>query len=136
MANNPERSSRETAWTAITLAELTAEIQCDEAALTPEQLRLWHAIRVEFLKWQLRPWGDEGGGFWVVGLIGDRVLWYNDIEDGFNWSRYSQFGEIGDYWCNQDELHYSVYQLQQRLDGVPLSPKLGAPETFPMEPFK
>lgn len=122
-------------WTPITLEELLDEVRCGEARLPPELLRLWAAIRVEFRKWRLHPWGDDGGGFWVVGVIGDYVLWYNDIEDGFNWSRYSLFGEIGEYWCNQDELNHSIYQLRQRLDGGRLPPKLGAPEPIPMEPL-
>ena len=45
-----------------------------------------------------------GGGFWVVAVIGDRCFWYNDIEDGFNISRYQAMGQIDEYGCNQTEL--------------------------------
>lgn len=125
-----------TIWSPTTIEELLEEVRCGEARLPKELLRLWEAIRVEFRKWGLHPWGDEGGGFWVVGLIGDHVLWYNDIEGGFNWSRYSQFGEIGEYWCNQDELNHSIFQLRQRLDDDCAPPKLGAPERIAIEPFE
>jgi len=52
--------------------------------MTPEQLRLWKAIRIKPEKWLQPPYGDHGKGFWVVGLIGRTVTWYNDIEEGFN----------------------------------------------------
>jgi len=65
--------------------------------------RLWEFVRVSPTKWQQHPWGDEGGGFWVVGLFGNRALWYNDIELGFNASSYDQFGTISDYVCNQEQ---------------------------------
>jgi hypothetical protein len=61
----------------------------------------WARIRIEPEKWRCSPWGDEGGGFWVVAVDGDRVLWFNDIEEGFNWSRYSTRGTIDEYLCNE-----------------------------------
>lgn len=65
---------------------------CDRMSI--EQRRLWEVIRVSPVKWKLTPWGDQGGGFWVIGIIGNTVLWYNDIEDGFNRSKYSAVGII------------------------------------------
>lgn len=35
-------------------------------------------------------------------------LWFNDIEDGFNRSKYSDFGKIDEYWCNQDRLEIAI----------------------------
>ena len=103
-------------WSPITLEQLGIEIDSGEQEMSPELFQLWERIRVDFVKWQLSPWGDPGNGFWVVGIIGNQVLWYNDIEQGFNWSQHSIFGVIDEYWCNQDELHHSIYQLQARLD--------------------
>ena len=77
--------------------------------------RLWDAIRVEPEKWQQHPYGDAGGGFWVVALIGRTVIWYNDIEEGFNRSVYSEYGVIHDYWCNQDELNVTLEYLANAL---------------------
>ena len=44
------------------------------------------------------------------GIIGSTVVWYNDLEDGFNRSRYTRFGTIDD-WCNQDELEQTLGYL-------------------------
>ena len=53
--------------------------ECSEA-----DCALFARVHVPLTKWSLSPWGDEGGGFWVVARSADRVLWYNDIEEGFN----------------------------------------------------
>jgi len=78
----------------------------------------WARIRIEPEKWRCSPWGDGSGGFWAVAADGDRVLWFNDIEDGFNWSPYSSRGTIGEYLCNQTaftEILEMIAQAQSEL---------------------
>lgn len=84
--------------------------------MSPSQLRLWEAIQIEPEKWQQEPYGDAGKGFWVVALIERTVIWYNDIEEGFNRSHYLAYGQIGDYWCNQDELELTIEYLMCSLE--------------------
>jgi len=74
----------------------------------------WERIRIEPEKWRCSPWGDETGGFWAVAIDGDQVLWFNDIEEGFNWSRYSTRGTIDEYFCNQDELEMIFERIAQQ----------------------
>lgn len=71
----------------------------------------WEQIRIEPQKWRCSPWGDAGGGFWAVATSGGQVIWYNDIEDGFNTSRYSTYGEIDEYQCNQDTIDHVLARL-------------------------
>lgn len=85
--------------------------------MTQAQQRLWNAIRINPEKWQQHPYGDAGGGFWTVGLVGRTAIWYNDLEDGFNRSVYSTYGLIDDYWCNQDELDVTIEYLANALAG-------------------
>ena len=61
-------------------------------------------------------YGDDGGGFWVVGLIGKKVIWFNDIEEGFNISNYSIHGQIDDYNCNQDKLDWVIQRLYHSIE--------------------
>lgn len=75
------------------------------------QRRLWETIRIEPEKWTLHPHGDEGGGFWAVALFDQTVIWFNDIEEGFNRSPYTTHGTIGTYWCNQDQLEWVLQDL-------------------------
>ena len=103
-------------WKPITEAALRARVAQGAARMSQPQLRLWETIRIEPEKWQQHPFGDSGLGFWVVAIVGRTVIWYNDIEDGFNRSRYSTYGTIDDYWCNQDELELTVQYLMSALE--------------------
>lgn len=76
-----------------------------------DQKRLWDVIQIVPEKWKQDPWGNDGMGFWVVGLIGKKVVWYNDIERGFNQSVFTAYGEIDDYWTNQDDLETTIQHL-------------------------
>jgi hypothetical protein len=103
-------------WSPIPLCELLDLIRQSDAATEPVERRLWELVRIPPEKWALPPWADEGGGFWVVGLLGEHVIWYNDIEDGFNISRYSERGTIGDYSCNQGGLQPVLSGLLHQLE--------------------
>lgn len=102
-------------WKPIAEPALLARVSQAEARMTPAQRRLWEAVRIPPEKWQQDPYGNAGAGFWVVAVIGSTVIWYNDIEDGFNRSRYSAYGQIEDYWCNQDELEITIAYLMNSL---------------------
>jgi hypothetical protein len=92
------------AWEPISEAKLLEAIEAAEFAMQPCELASWCRIRIRPVKWPLSPWGDLGGGFWVVAVMGQHCIWFNDIEDGFNASSFTAFGTIGEYGCNQAEL--------------------------------
>jgi len=99
------------------------------AVLTPREDRLWEAIRINPEKWQQHPYGDHCGGFWVVGLIGRRVIWFNNMERGFNISSYRAYGQINEYRGNWDSLDDVMKTLLNYLEhgyGVPSG--FGAPQ--------
>ena len=73
----------------------------------------WRRIRIEPTKWRCSPWGDEGGGFWAVAIDDGKVLWFNDIEDGFNRSAFSQHGVIDEYVCDQTTFTEILEQIAQ-----------------------
>ena len=102
-------------WAPIAESALHSRVAQGVARMSPELLGLWQAIRITPEKWEQQPYGEPGGGFWVVALIGKTVIWYNDLEEGFNRSRYSSYGTIEDYWCNQDELELTVQWLMDAL---------------------
>lgn len=79
--------------------------------LTPSQREVWLRVRRPLEKWRLSPEGDAGGGFWVVGIHGDRAIWFNDIEEGFELSPFAKRGVIGEYRCDQLELSHVMQQL-------------------------
>ena len=103
-------------WEPISEEALRARMAQGEARMTPPQRRLWEAIRVDPEKWQQHPYGDTGAGFWVVAVMGRTAIWYNDLEEGFNRSRYSAYGTLDDYWCNQDELELTLQFLMNAVE--------------------
>ncbi len=94
--------------------EIWDEINQAESRMDFKQARLWDMIKIMPVKWRLT-YLNEDDKFWVVGIYGNQVIWYNDIEEGFNVSRFSNFGTIDEYWCNQDELSWI---LQAFIDQV------------------
>ena len=108
-------------WGPISREDLDELVANQLGAATPDERALFARMAVPPTKWRLSPWGDLGGGFWVLAVMEDRVLWYNDIEDGFNVSRFAVPGTIPatEYWCNQDELRWALPALagkpQQKL---------------------
>ena len=103
-------------WQPITEAALRKRIAQGVARMSAACRRLWEAVRVEPEKWALHPYGDAGGGFWVVAIIGRSVIWYNDIDEGFNRSGYSGYGRIDDYWRNDDELDVALAYLNNAIE--------------------
>ena len=98
-------------WKPTTEGEVWDDINDAYERMSLEQQRIWDVIKILPEKWTQEPWGDLGEGFWVVAIIGNTVIWYNDIEDGWNRSTYSQFGRIESYHCNQDNLEWQVQNV-------------------------
>jgi hypothetical protein len=100
-------------WKPIDRERLDALVARDLAECSEDQRAFFHEAACPPVKWRQSPWGDAGGGFWAVAVWEDRVLWYNDIEDGFNISRYKVAGTIPDneYWCNQNPLKWALAGL-------------------------
>ena len=100
-------------WDPISRSELEALIAGDTSAMSSDLEALYANAAIVPEKWQQRPYGDEGEGFWAVAVHGSKVLWYNDIEDGFNVSRFDVRGRIPDdgYHCQQDDLSVAVFRL-------------------------
>jgi hypothetical protein len=98
-------------WQPISETAIWDSIIQAEARMNAEKLRLWDAIKITPQKWAQIPYGIEGSGFWAVAVLGEMVVWFNDIEVGYNVSRYKSFGIIEEYLCNQDELEYTIQSL-------------------------
>jgi len=114
-------------WAPITESELWDLILAAEAGMEPPEAKLWECVRIPPHKWKEPSYGSDGGGFWVVGIIGNTVIWYNDIEDGFNQSAYRDHGTIGEYWCNQDELEHTLHSLLYRIESGLVNARSGPP---------
>lgn len=99
-------------WTPISLVELQELIKLGIRKMTNNQLTIWNKIKVDPEKWQEEEYGKEGRGFWIVAINANEVIWYNDIEEGFNISTYSFKGKIDNYYTEQDELQWIINKLK------------------------
>lgn len=99
-------------WTQIQLDEILNLINEGVSKMTTEQKELWDKISINPIKWKEKDYGAEGNGFWVVGQTEKRVIWYNDIEDGFNISDYTSKGKINEYGAEQDELQWTIQKMK------------------------
>jgi hypothetical protein len=101
-------------WKPIPLEKMQKMLAQELASCTDEQRAYLQRVALPApQKWQLTPWGDLGGGFWAVAVQRDRVLWYNDIEDGFNVSCFVQRGVIptAEYRCNDEDVQQALLRL-------------------------
>ncbi len=101
---------------AFSIQDLLKLIAEEVSALEECDRRLWQMVLIPPTRWHQHPWGDDLGGFWVVGIIGQRVIWFNEIEGGFNVSRYFAYGTIEEYWCDQDELCHVMRKLRHEFE--------------------
>jgi len=119
-------------WEPISEAEIWDELNQAAGRMTVPQERFWEAIRIPPEKWAQEPYGNLGGGFWAVAVIGRIVVWFNDIEDGFNFSRYSAHGTIGQHFANQDELELVIQELMEIVrTGYRIGGQFGPPRPGP-----
>ena len=102
------------------LTELLDLIAHGERKLESDELRLWTRIKISPERWPAGNYGEETGGFWVVGIIGNQVLWYNEIEEGFAFSEFTEFGRIDELRYEQDDLNIPIFRLMRYFkDGTP-----------------
>lgn len=108
-------------WPPIALENLYAEINKTEHLLEKELRNFWKLIKVEPVKWSEKEFGADSDGFWVIAICGKRIIWYNDIEEGFTISNFDKFGEIDNYNCDDFELNQVVWQLYNIGNGESLT---------------
>ncbi|MBZ0206907.1 MAG: hypothetical protein K8H89_11325 [Flavobacteriales bacterium] len=101
-------------WHPISRAQLQVLIEEGLEHADDKVLAAWASVRVEPVKWQCSPFGDAGGGFWVVAVRDGTVTWYNDIEGGFNVCRWTVAGVIDEYGCAEQDFSAYLSSLVQK----------------------
>jgi len=105
-------------WIPVKQEKIERDIEyCDDILFAiPNCLKFWEFVKITPEKWQEKTMGEEGGGFWVVAILGKSVIYYNDIEEGYNLSTFTNYGEIDNYYCNQMELHEMIESLFYKIE--------------------
>jgi hypothetical protein len=92
----------------IQLPKLSPLILAGESLLNCELKKFWECIKITPIKWRHQASGDD---FWIVALSGDKVIWYNDIEDGFNICNFEKYGIIPEMKFEQNALNIAILRL-------------------------
>lgn len=86
----------------MSLEILSRHIELQEFLLTENEKAFWHFIRIKPEKWVHEAYEAVKTEFWVVAIFGHRVVYYNDIEEGFDLSEFKEYGLISNGGANQN----------------------------------
>ena len=98
-------------WEPISKLELTKEIDVQCAPLDDDELDFLNSIKVELEKVKILRSGDIEYVY-IVAKLGDTIIFYEDIEEGFEIATLNKNGVISDYGCNQFTVQHVVNQLR------------------------
>jgi hypothetical protein len=99
----------------MTETEVSSEIAAAEGELDARSRRFWERILVKPALWSQDQYPGLAS-FWVVAILGNRCLYFNEVEKGWGWGRYSEWGRISEYQWQQDELQTIVAQTLFGID--------------------
>ncbi|WP_299399748.1 hypothetical protein [Pelagibius sp.] len=88
-----------------------------EAELRPKAERMWEMVKIAPERWDDPSYASGRVSFWAVGLIGDWVLFWNEFESEFSWSKFETYGQIGSFSFGPTELTHCMEQLIRQVDG-------------------
>ena len=94
-------------WRPATVEDVDEIVAQDLAACDPEQLAVFNKYRVKAFAAPLERYGQLESVV-VVARKGDEVIYYEDVEDGFQVSPISPEGQLLEHWCNDDELRFAL----------------------------
>jgi hypothetical protein len=94
-------------WRPATIAEVNEIVSRDLKDCDGEQLATFDKYRVDAFSAPIVRYGQTGTVV-IVARNGDQIIYYEDVEDGFNVSPISPDGRVLEHWCNQDELRFAL----------------------------
>jgi len=94
-------------WKPATIEEVNQIVARDLERCDAEQLAVFEKYRVTPFLASIERYG-RADSVVVVARNHDRVIYYEDVEEGFNVAPISHDGRVLEHWCNQDYLGYAL----------------------------
>jgi hypothetical protein len=94
---------------------VASEIDKASRALSERGARLWERIRIQPTEWRTKQYPGEDLA-WVVATVAYRCLYFNEVEGGWGWGRFSDWGNIEEHHWEQLEIHELVEQMLFGID--------------------
>ena len=108
-------------WNPSTIAEVKQILQQDFAVCDAEQKAAFYRFAVELYAAPIVRYGRPESVI-VVARRDNEVIYWEDVEEGFNVSPIDGNGTILEHWCNQDQLGHA---LNAWIEGRSLPGKFG-----------
>ena len=102
------------AWKPITSGDLTLLLNEQLLACTDEQRAYFQGSRAEFFPVKIERFGEMENVFGIA-HVGERVVYYDDMEKGFEVAALDENGAVKEQGCN----HYSLATLLELLMSAP-----------------
>jgi hypothetical protein len=90
-------------WHSATIEQVNKLVAEDLSACDPQQVAAFQQYAVQPYLAPIIRYG-KAEAVVVVARRGDEVIYWEDVEEGFNVSPVGADGRILEHWCNQDEL--------------------------------
>jgi len=94
-------------WAPITKNELQDIIDQQLSECTHDLIAIFNEYRVPLILAPIVRYENVEGVF-VVARKNNNVLYFEDVEEGFNFSPINEEGLILEHWCNQDSLRFAL----------------------------
>jgi len=101
-------------WQPIAESELNELIENELKECSPELVKVFQTYRIDPVRLPISRNGDDTDFVFVAAKRDNEVMYYEDIEDGWNFSPLSEEGRILEHWCNQDELKYALLHWAEK----------------------
>jgi hypothetical protein len=109
-----------------TVDDVKRIVATDLSDCDAEQVAAFDRYRVEPFLAPIVRYGEIGTVV-VVARNGNEVMYYEDVEEGFNVSPIAPDGQILEHWCNQDDLRFA---LNEWIEGRKLYQRLGPAQSI------
>ena len=100
-------------WVSITKIELEKEIESQCSNLDSEELNFFNKIRVPLEPVEINRWGKLETVF-IVAKLGTTIIFYEDVEEGFEITKLNEQGVISEYGASQYTIQHVTNQLRAR----------------------
>ena len=98
-------------WEPNSFNDISKKLEESVKVLDVGLLAFWNLIKIVPEKWESKHFEKESISFWVIAIFGKCVIYFNDIEGGFNISTFERYGEIKNYLCEEFDLNQVLYQI-------------------------
>ena len=98
-------------WKPITKDELNIIVKEQLSSCAPDQKSIFIKYRVPLKQHGIKRY-DKNEHVFVVAIKNNEALYYEDVEEGFNFSPIGNDGTIKEHWCNQNELNIALLHWQ------------------------